>query len=183
MKPSLKFAARIAPACVLRWCVVLAAAALFPPALWAQVAARPRIEKASDLPRFTYPLQGALDDVVRNSDRFAPLASALRRDMESVLAGYDIADVATRRSLLTQLALLDFLEGRYDAAGAGAEAVRALQAKPADKLLSGLRLRAMAAAAKPRPSAVTPTARRWLPPSRKRSSPCLLPWSPTTYAS
>ncbi len=117
----------------------------------AQAPSRPRIERAADLPRFTYKLQGALQDVVRDGDRFAPLARELRRDMDGLLAGYDIPDAATRRGLLTQLALLDFLEGRYDAALAGAEAVRALQDKPADKLLSGLRLRAMASAAKAHP--------------------------------
>ena len=127
--------------------LVVASAAAFP-AAWAQTAPRPRIEKAADLPRFSYPLQGPLEDVVRKAELFAPLAAALRRDMESVLAGYDIPDAATKRGLLTQLALLDYLEGRYDAALVGAEAVRALQDKPSDKLLSGLRLRAMATAAK-----------------------------------
>jgi subtilisin family serine protease len=46
-----------------------------------------------------------------------------------------------------QLMLLDYLDGRWEAALARAEQVRALQEKPADKLLSSLRLIGMARAA------------------------------------
>ena len=111
-------------------------------------AAKPRIEKAADLPRFSYRIEGKLEDVVRQADRFAPFAAAVRRDTESVLAGHDIADKGTRRDLIGTLAALDYLEGRYDSAVSRLDEVRALQDKPADKLLSGLRLRAMAQAAK-----------------------------------
>jgi hypothetical protein len=113
--------------------------------------AKPRIERAADLPRFSYKIDGKLEDVVRNGDRFAPFAAAVRRDTESVLAGYDIADKGTRRDLISMLAALDFLDGRYDSTITRLEEVRALQDKPADKLLSGLRLRAMAQAAKQHP--------------------------------
>jgi len=112
--------------------------------------AQPKIpvEKAADLPRFEYRISGKLEDVVRQPERFAPLAAEVRRNTELVLASYDIRDKATQRELLNLLALLDFLDGRYDAALARAEEVRALQEKPADKLLSGLRLRIMSQAAK-----------------------------------
>ncbi len=109
---------------------------------------KPRIEKAADLPRFTYPVSGKLEDIVRQPARFAPFAAAVRHDAEQVLEGYEIADKATRRGLLTQLALMDFLDGRWDAAVARVEEARALEDKPADKLMSGLRLRVMAQAAK-----------------------------------
>ncbi len=109
---------------------------------------KPRIEKAADLPRFTYPLQGRLEDVVRSAERFAPLAAAVRRDTESVLAGYEIADKGTQRELITLLAVLDYLDGRYEPALARAEQARAMQDKPADKLMSALRLRLLAGAAR-----------------------------------
>lgn len=132
-----------------RVCALLALAiALLLPVLDAYGQTRPRIEKAADLPRFSYPVSGKLEDIVRLPQAFEPLAAALRHDVESVLAGYEIADKATQRDLIGQIAVLDFLDGRYDAALARAEEVRALQEKPADKLLSGLRLRAMATAAK-----------------------------------
>ncbi|MEN9628108.1 MAG: Subtilisin [Pseudomonadota bacterium] len=109
---------------------------------------RPRIEKAADLPRFSYRVDGSVEDLVRQADRFTPFAAAVRRDVDSVLSGYDIADKATRRDLLTTLALLDLLDGRPEQALARAEEVRSLQDKPADKLISGLRLRAVATAAR-----------------------------------
>ena len=109
---------------------------------------RARIDKAADLPRFSYRVDGKVEDIVRSAERFAPFAAAVRRDTESVLAGYDIPDRATLRGLLNELALLDYLAGDYDRALARVEEVRSLQDKPADKLLSGFRLKAMASAAK-----------------------------------
>lgn len=109
--------------------------------------AKQRIEKAADLPRFTYPVSGKLEAMVRNPEALAPLATAVRRDTESVLARHDIADKATERDLLTQLAVIDYLEGRYPQALQRLAQVQALQEKPADKLMSGLRLRAAATAA------------------------------------
>jgi subtilisin family serine protease len=110
--------------------------------------ARPRIEKAADLPRFSYRIDGRVEDLVRSQERFAPFGAAVRADLQSVLDGYDIDDKATRRRLLGTLASLDFLDGRYDAALARLEEIRALQDKPAEKLMSGLRLRVMATVAK-----------------------------------
>lgn len=125
--------------------VLIACAA--PLAVQAQ-AAKPRIEKAADLPRFTYKLDAKVEEVVRSRERFAAFAAQVRRDVDSVLAGYEIPDKATQRDLLSQLAALDFLDAQYDRSVERLEQVRALQDKPADKLLSGLRLRAMAQAAK-----------------------------------
>jgi Subtilase family len=121
--------------------------ALATPLHAAAQAAKPRIEKAADLPRFTYKLDAKVEEVVRSAERFAPLAAQMRKDVESVLAGYDIADKSTQRDLLGQLAALDFVDGRYDSALQRTAQIRALQDKPADKLLSGLRLDAMARAA------------------------------------
>ena len=127
---------------------LLAAAALSLTSVVTFAQNKPRIEKAADLPRFSYRIEGKVEDVVRNAERFAPFAQALRKDIEGVLANYDIADKATQRDLLTTLALMDYLEGRFDDAQRRAEEVRAMQEKPADKLISGLRLRAVSQAAK-----------------------------------
>lgn len=107
-----------------------------------------RIDKEADIPRFSYPITDPLENVVRDKASFERVIQPVRADMESVLAKYDIADKSSQRQFLSDLAQLDFLSGSYDAALAGAEAVRALEEKPADKLLSGLRVRAMVAAAK-----------------------------------
>ena len=109
---------------------------------------KPRIDKAADLPRFTYNVDGKVEDVVRSPERFAPFAAAVRRDTESVLAGYDIPDKSTRRGLINLLATLDYLDGRYDSALTRVAEIRTLQDKPSDKLIAGMRLAAMAAAAK-----------------------------------
>ena len=109
-------------------------------------AEKKRIEKAADLPRFSYHIDGKLEHLVRDPARFRGFAAQVRRDDESVLADYDIADNATRRQLLSVLAQLDFLEGRYQAADERAIEIRSLEEKPADKLLSGMLLRSMVAA-------------------------------------
>src|SRR5665213_1603259 len=127
----------------------LVLAALFVVVAGAAVAqGKPRIDKAADLPKFTYKIDGKVEDVVRSKEKFAPFAAAVRRDTESVLANYDIADKATRSSLVGLLATLDYLDGRYDSTLARVAELRALQDKPADKLIAGLRLKAMALAAK-----------------------------------
>ncbi len=127
---------------------VLAAACATPPSAAPAAGARPRIERAADLPRSTYRFDQPLREVLRSDAAFAPFAQALQRDTERLLADYDIADRSTRTALLATLANLEFLAGRYERAIAHAEALRALQDKPADQLLAGLRLRAMASAAK-----------------------------------
>jgi subtilisin family serine protease len=109
---------------------------------------RKRIDRAADVPRFTYRIDGALEDVIRDDAKFKPLAQAIRHDTESVLAQYDIADKAELRQLLNVIAVLDYLEGHYDDAYQMSLKIRALQEKPADRMLSGMQLRAQVAAQK-----------------------------------
>jgi Subtilase family len=109
--------------------------------------AKPRIDKAADLPRFTYPVKGKVEDLVRSPQAFAGFAAAVQRDTEAVLNGYEIADQGMRRDLMTQLAVLDYLAGRYGQSLERLQQVQTMQDKPADKLMSGLRLRAAASAA------------------------------------
>ncbi len=117
-------------------------------ALPAFAADKIRVDKQADIPRFSYTITDPLEKVVRDKAAFAKATAQIRADMESVLAKYDIADKASQRAYLSTIVQLDFLNGNYDAALAGVEQVRALEEKPSDKLLSGLRLRAMVAAAK-----------------------------------
>ena len=112
----------------------------------AVAADKQRIDKAADMPRFTYKVEGALESLVTDAAAFQRFAAEIRRDNESVLAKYEIADRSAQRRLLAVLAQLDFLEGRYEDAGKRGFEIRALEDKPADKLISGLQLRAMVAA-------------------------------------
>ncbi len=112
-------------------------------AVGAAAQSRKRIEKAADLPVFSYKVDGKLETLIRDETRFNAYARELRRDTESVLAQYDIGDKAKMRELLGVLVRLDMLEGRYDDALKGAMRIRDLEEKPADKLLSGMTVRAM----------------------------------------
>ncbi|MEO8305102.1 MAG: S8 family serine peptidase [Betaproteobacteria bacterium] len=114
-----------------------------PIAVGASAQDRKRIEKAADLPVFSYKVDGKLEALVRDDAKFDAFAKELRRDTESVLAKYDISDKAKLREFLNVLVRLDMLDGRYDAALAGAIKIRELEEKPADKLLSGLLVRAI----------------------------------------
>ena len=124
--------------------LLMLAAGVFSVTADAQV--KKRIERAADLPRFSYPVSIKLEQVVRDDTAFAVLAVAVRRDTEAVLNDYDIADKAAQRQLLGVLAQLDYLEGRHADAQRRTAEIRALQDKPADKLLSGYQMRAMLAA-------------------------------------
>ena len=104
---------------------------------------KPRIEKAADLPRFTYKVDGRVEDIIRDDSKFARFAADVRRDAQSVLDGYLIDDRATLRQLEGELAQLDYLDGNLDAALQRLARVKALQDKPADKLMSGLQMRAL----------------------------------------
>jgi hypothetical protein len=117
-------------------------------AFGASAQGKKRIEREADLPRFTYKIDGPLEELVRDEAKFKPFAAQLRRDEESVLARYDIADKAVQRQKLGVLAILDFLDGRYADADKRAVEIRALEEKPADKLTSGMLLRSMVAAQK-----------------------------------
>ena len=114
-----------------------------PLALGAAAQGKKRIDKAADLPVFSYKVDGKLETLVRDDARFRAFARELRRDTDSVLAQYDISDKAKLRELQGVLVRLDLIEGRYDSALAGALRIRELEEKASDKLLSGLLVRAI----------------------------------------
>src|SRR4051812_8364515 len=69
------------------------------------LAQKQRVERDADLPRFTYKIDGKLEDVVRDEAKFRRFATDLRRDTEGVLAKYDIADKASQRQYMTVLVM------------------------------------------------------------------------------
>ena len=111
-------------------------------------ASKKRIEKAADLPTFTYPVQGDLAALVRDDARFGPLSKLIARDYNGVLAQYDIAESASQRQYLSTLAQIALLDERFDETLRLTAQVKSLQDKPADKLLSGLLTRSIVAAGK-----------------------------------
>ena len=111
-----------------------------------QPAPKQRVEKAADLPRFSYRIDGKVEDLLRDDAKFKAFAGKLRADIDSVLVRFDIPDKAIERGYHGTLAQLDYLEGRYDDVLMRLDRIRALEEKPADKLLSGLTLRSMISA-------------------------------------
>ncbi len=105
-----------------------------------------KLEREADLPRFSYPVSGDLVKLVRDDAAFGPFAAAVRKDLDGVLDKYEIGDKATLKDLLGRRMLLEFLDGKYDAVLATIEQIRALEDKPADKLLVGLQIGAIAKA-------------------------------------
>jgi subtilisin family serine protease len=124
----------------------LTACAVAPPS--GATAQKQRIEKAADLPTFTYTVQGDLAELVRDDARFKPLSKLIARDYSGVLAKYDIAESASQRQYLGTLAQIALLDERFNETLRLTAQVKSLQDKPADKLLSGLVTRAIVAAAK-----------------------------------
>ncbi len=118
--------------------------ALSAAAVQAQSAPRPRISSASELPAFSYPISGTVEALVRADTAQAAkaLRAALRRDIESVLHSYDIADSGLVRSLKGTLMAIAILEGRDDEALRLIDERRALATKVGQRLLDGLEARA-----------------------------------------
>ncbi len=110
-----------------------------------------RIDKAADLPRFNYTIDGKGEDLLRDDAKFKPFAASVRRDIEGMLERYDIPDKATERALLAELVQIDMLDDRHDAALTRVKQVKALEDKPSEKLLSGIVTRAIVAGARANP--------------------------------
>ncbi len=101
-------------------------------------AEKPRITSQDQLPRFNYPFKGKVTEVLTSDAAYAPLAEAVRKDLEKLLADYDIADRATLREVISVLVSLDVHAGRYDSALQRIARLRELEEKPAAKLMTGL---------------------------------------------
>jgi hypothetical protein len=108
-----------------------------PPPVAPAAPAKPKITKLDDLPRHTYPVQGSVVDLVEFADKFAPLAAAVRSDIESDLATYDIEDKTTLKNLKGTLLKLDLLEGKNDEGRKLITELQDLEDKPALKLTTG----------------------------------------------
>jgi hypothetical protein len=119
-----------------------------------------RIERAADLPRFSYQIDGPLEQVVTDAQAFSRFAGQVRNDFESILDRYEIADRAAERQLRAVLAQIALLQGRFDDASQHVEWIRYLEDKPAAKLLSGLQLRSIVAARRKAPEGLTPRFRQ-----------------------
>jgi subtilisin family serine protease len=110
--------------------------------------AKIKVVRESDLPRYSYPISGSVSQFVESDaatfDRFA---AKVRADLDDTLARYDIEDRSTLRELLNAKLDLQELAGDYVGGLQTIEALRAVEEKPASRLLSGLFARARLRAA------------------------------------
>lgn len=132
-------------------CSLLASLLLFiliVPFSHSQSVPKKKVNSQADLPRFSYPVTGSASDLVQADDStFNAFAAKVRTDLETIFRNYEIADKATMRSLLSARLDLQELAGENQAALETVEALRALEEKPAAKLVTGLFARARLQAA------------------------------------
>ena len=127
--------------------VVCLAAIVAQPALAAD---KIKVKSLDDLPRFVYPIEGPASALLV-SDQFPAFAARVRKDVEHVLAAYDIEDPSTLQGLYGVMQRLEFQAGNYDASLGWLEKSRALEDKEANRLTSGLIDRAWVAARREAP--------------------------------
>ena len=109
--------------------------------------AKKSVTSDADLPRFSYPLTTPPSELLLADDAaFQPLLEKVSTDLDSVFAGYDIADKATLRSLLRGRLDTEMLRNEPDTARKTIAEIRGLQEKPEGRLTFGLVQDAVAAA-------------------------------------
>ena len=116
---------------------------------FAQTGAKKVVKTEADLPRFNYPTSGTATGLLQSDDvTFHAFAAKVQADVDSVLNNYDIEDHATLRHLLGVRLELQFLAGNDQGALETIAKLRDLQEKPAERLLTGVQMRAMIEAQK-----------------------------------
>jgi subtilisin family serine protease len=129
---------------------LLFAAILISASTTALAADAPRIKVASvaDLPRYSYAIPGPASQFVEaGPDSFDAFAAKVRADVDTLLSRYEIDDRSTMRRILHTKRNLQELAGDDRGALETVAALRALEEKPARRLMSGLTDRARLEAA------------------------------------
>ena len=121
--------------CVIGFCWILAISL----STSAQEQTKKKVLSQTDLPRFSYPVQGSVNDLL-NSDpaTFNAFAAQVRANLDSVFRDYDIQDKATLRRLLTVRLHLEELAGENEAALKTIQAECDLEEKPRSRARCGM---------------------------------------------
>lgn len=102
-------------------------------------AGKKKVNSATDLPRFSYPVSSPPSVLIMADDAtFNPLAQKVLHDVDSVLSDYDIADKATLRQFYETRLNVEVLTNDNDAALTTSKILRGLQEKPAALATSGM---------------------------------------------
>lgn len=96
------------------------------------------INKADELPRRSYKLEGTAMQLLEDRKQLDKLAAELTRNLESDLAKYDIRDDATLKGYYSTLHILHLRAGEYDKSVALVQRMRELESKPAVRHVTGM---------------------------------------------
>lgn len=119
--------------------LLLAILALGPCKVSAQTDSKKKVNNASDLPRFVYPVKGSASELLQaDAATFNAFAVKVTSDLDSVFRDYDIHDKATLRDMLGAKLSLQQLTGDYKPALQTIASLRALEEKPSAKLTARL---------------------------------------------
>lgn len=102
-----------------------------------------RIEKADDLPRYTYQIEGKASELVQDRDAIMALAAKVKSDLEADLETYEIPDATTLQGYYGTLRTIAYLDGRREDVLELSDKIRALEDKKSVQLTSGLLIDAM----------------------------------------
>jgi len=97
-----------------------------------------RIEKADDLPRHTYEIEGKAVELFQDQDQLMTLAREVAEDLRNDLEAYEIADKTTLKGYYQALGTVAMMEGRYEEYRDLLKQVIELEDKEAQRLLAGL---------------------------------------------
>jgi len=97
------------------------------------------VNSESDLPRFTYQVNGNVADLLRpDSPAFQNFAAKVQADLESIFKNYQIEDKATERDLLEARLSFEELNGQNEQGLRTIQTIRGLEQKPDAKLAADL---------------------------------------------
>jgi hypothetical protein len=96
-----------------------------------------KVEKADDLPRYTYQIDVKPSQLLTDEAAYQSLAAKVRADAESLLEQYDIQDAKTLQGVYSLLQQITFIEGDYEHSFEYLEKSRDLEQKEAQKLMMG----------------------------------------------
>ena len=109
-------------------------------------AEKPKITSQDDIPRFEYDLDVKATDILTDPEAYQALAGRVQADLEKLISENDIEDRSTLQGILSTLMLIDLQNGDHDAALERLAMVRDLEAKPANKLTTGVLMESVIAA-------------------------------------
>lgn len=110
------------------------------------VAQKPKITSQDQLPRFEYDLDVKATDILTDPAAYQALAERVQADLEKLIDENDIEDRSTLQGILSTLMLIDLQKGDHESALERLAMVRDLEAKPANKLTTGVLLESVIAA-------------------------------------